>query len=536
VKLSLRGVFGIGILLAALSSGARAYTFESPLSDGCHELITIDALRAVRERSDAARPLPASKRDQLWIEDLPVELPHDARDLGAASLVAGVRHNDLKGAESFELAELVHVHGDPSAQREHCMRAPEHDEPRGTQQALQACRQYILERFEVAVSEGFDAAGEVDQEARTELAIDLDFAGKQRVPMPTAYVEIGSALHALQDSFSHAIRSEDGRRVRVLLNWVDLAHERLEPARDGPAHRGALDECHGIDTLRRARLARAVEASSALLDAAFRTALSPSEKLTQARSVLDAYLSFEPGCDGGNGFCDAPELRYDIAEGGCAVMQSGAGSRHARLLGVLGAMLLIALAVRARRTRSTAIALILIGLATARTAAQASDAASEAPAAALPSAFALRGALSASIDEAGAALTGGARYRLSPHSLVGLDAEWNPWASLETGRVRLGALNVYATLVLRVPVSDVVALRVTGHAGISTLLFDMYGASSGSTGPYLGISLLGLEVSLSRTLMLVIDPADVAIAIPHVTGIPFVRRQYRATVGIELWL
>ncbi|HYJ10211.1 MAG TPA: hypothetical protein VEX18_14410, partial [Polyangiaceae bacterium] len=150
--------------------------------------------------------------------------------------------------------------------------------------------------------------------------------------------------------------------------------------------------------------------------------------------------------------------------------------------------------------------------------------------------FAARGAISASIDEAGAALTAGARYALSSHWLVGLDVEWNPWASLETWRVREGVLNVYASAAWRSPVSTTLALRVTAHAGLSTLLFDMYGAPSGSVGPYLGLSLLGLEVRLGPNLALVLEPADVVVTIPNLTGIPYIRRQYRATISLELRL
>jgi hypothetical protein len=120
--------------------------------------------------------------------------------------------------------------------------------------------------------------------------------------------------------------------------------------------------------------------------------------------------------------------------------------------------------------------------------------------------------------------------------VMGLDVEWNPWASLKTWRLRGGVLNVYATGVWRSPVSTSLALRVTGHAGISTMLFDTYGAPSGSVGPLLGLSLLGLEVTLGSNLVLVLEPADVVVTVPHLTGIPYIRRQYRATVALELRL
>ena len=520
-------LLAFALVCASPDRSARAYTFESPFGEGCHEKLTIEALRDVRARSNAARPLPASDAERAWIDDLPVDLPRDARDLGAASLVAGVRHNDLKGAASLEPSELAHAHGDPNAQREHCLRAPEHDEPRGTPRALEACRDYILERFELAVRHGFDASGQVDPEARTRLEISLDFRGRIQVPMPLAYAELGQALHAVQDSFSHAVRSDDGLRVRVLLNWIDYAHERLDEPRDGPAHRAPLDACEDLDELRRLRWQRAFEASTALLHAAFQDDLAPDEKLERAHAVLDRYLSYEPGCDASNRYCDAPELSYEIANLGCAVRSTGAPTHRSATAMALCTIALVASARRRRRAPRSIIAVLLLSFALTSRASADEPTQHTSP-------FAARAAVSASIDEMGAALALGGRYRLTPAWLAGLDAEWNPWASMETARVQPGALNIYATGVFRAPVNASLALRITAHAGISTLLFDMYGAPSGSIGPYFGLSLLGLEVPLSHNLILTLEPADVAIAIPHISGIPYARRQYRATLGVEL--
>jgi hypothetical protein len=533
-----RSLAGLLALLGALAAGsAHAYNYASPFADGCHEGLSVDALLAVRERSSAARALPTSPRDRVWIDDLPLALPPEARDLGAATLIAGVRDNDVKGLDSLDVGELALVHGHPNAQREHCLRRSEHDEPAGTQQALAECRDYILERFELAVRNGFDAHGEVDPEARTTLAIDLDIAGPARVPMPTAYLELGHALHTLQDSFSHAIRSEDGLRVRVLLNWIDYTDDHLDSTRDGPAHRAGLDKCTGLDALRRQRLQRAAEASHALVRAAFRLGRSPEEKIEDARALLDRYLSFEEGCGRANDYCDAPELRYSVSSMACGIVPGGAEGREAGVAWVV-AIVLVALGIRGRRRVPWhGVGALVLTLTSARVSAQGTgtDLASDVACYDV-SGLAARGGISASVDEAGAALAAGARYGVSPHWLFGLDAEWNPWFSLETGRVRGGVLNVYATLVWRSPVSPALALRVSGHAGFSTLLFDMYGAPSGSVGPYLGVSLLGLEVRLQTDLAVVLDPADVVVMVPHSTGIPYIRRQYRATVSLELRL
>lgn len=542
------------LALAAPTGSARAYSYASPLAPGCHEAITLSALRQVRDELSSAAPLPPEASDRVWIADLPLDLPPDARDLGAASLIVGVRDNDLKGRSGLDTAELALVHGDPHAQLEHCLRRPEHDEPDGSEAALAECRAFIRERVDEAVHAGFDALGHPDPAARVRVAVYLAFAGETQVPMPRAYVELGRALHALQDSFSHAVRSDDGLRVRTLLNWIDFAHEHHDALRDGPAHRAALDRCEHLDALRTRRLELAIEASTALLRAALDPSLAADAKLAHTDAVLDRYLGYEPGCGADNDFCGAPELAYAASDAGCSVVSRTRAPRLSAALVALAALLLFARRGRwmAPGTRAArvggacmraprglapvSVCALLVLVVPAPTAAQAGPAArvrherSEAPRLALSS------AVSAAVDQAGAAAALGGRFAASERWRFGLDAAWSPWASIDTGRLRPGTLDGYATVVWRSPMTRDLALRVSGHAGVSHLLFDVYGAAHGSVGPYVGLSLLGLEVSISRRVRLILEPADFAMAVPHVTGIPLVRHQYRATIGIEVWL
>jgi hypothetical protein len=147
--------------------------------------------------------------------------------------------------------------------------------------------------------------------------------------------------------------------------------------------------------------------------------------------------------------------------------------------------------------------------------------------------FGLYGAAGAAIDNAALAFSLGGLYRAGRSWLVGLDAEYNPWFSLDTKRFRRGAFNIYATVVKRFPITETVSLRTTGHLGASVLLFDVIGAPAGSIGPYLGISFLGLEYEMSKGLYLILNPADVAFPVPHLTGAPLSYRQYRFTIGVQ---
>jgi hypothetical protein len=534
----LRAVVALAFALQ-LPAVARAYTYESPVSAGCHEAISLAALHELRA-AGAAAPLSTSARDRLWIDDLPLELPRGARDLAAAALVVGVRDNDLKGRHGLDTSELPQVHGDPDLQAEHCLRRPEHDEPGGSAAALRECRAFIRDKVSDALR-GLDARGLPDPDARIAVAVDLTFAGAVRVSMPRFYVQLGRALHALQDSFSHALRSEDGMRVRALLNWVDVVAERHDERRDGPAHRGGLDDCEHLDDLRALRRSLAIAASSELLSAALDARGGPDARLRAADRVLDRYMSFEPGCDADNAFCGAPELAYASSAGACAAVPGRAGSSRPVFTCALGFWLLSSVrrrSARARRVLGLA-ALLLVATSAPRTGLAQSDeprGARAAVPAKVANEFALAAEFGAAIDQAAAAVTAGARYRAAQRWLLGGSLEWNPWASLETRRVRAGTLNAYGSAIWRAPLTGEVALRISGHLGAALLLFDLYGAPSGSVGPYLGVSLLALELGLSRNLLLVLEPADVVVTIPQVTGIPLTRRQYRASLGLELWL
>lgn len=140
---------------------------------------------------------------------------------------------------------------------------------------------------------------------------------------------------------------------------------------------------------------------------------------------------------------------------------------------------------------------------------------------------------SAALDRGAFAGAVGVRWRVLDELSLGVDAEWNPWFSLDAGRMAPGAFNLYATGVLHWASLADLELRSTARLGTSVLLFDLVGADAGSTGLYVGLSLLGIAVKLSEHLQLVFDPADLAFPMPQLRGVPFYYRQYRITLGIQ---
>ena len=547
---------GVGGLAAVLSSGtapAHAYTISSAVSTGCHEQITTAALRAVREQVGTPPPITADRNEQALIDDLEFSVPGDLDDLGGVTLLLAVRDNDLKGREANDVTELALVHGDPALQPEHCLRSTTDDEPAGSENAVANCRDFIRERVGEALA-GLDAAGSPDAAARTSLAVFLALRHRVDASLPTYYVRIGQALHALEDSFSHTYRTADGMGVTTVLNWVDAANGKLDERRDGPPHAREMDRCDDADDLRARNHQLATEAATALLRATLDPASPVAQRAAAADRVLDQYLGFAPGCNFDDGWCDAPERKYGDGGGiGCNVV--GSAPRASRPLAVIVAALLVGRRRRRRRVRGGALPVALALLLTAAAAARPARAeepvagshgaktAPEKPSAPPPAneapARAWGGYLggSGSINYGGLAVAAGARWRATKHWTFGLDAEWNPWFAVNgAAGIRAGAFNGYATAIVRIPLAtERFDLRATANLGTSTLLIDLYGAPKGSTGPFFGLSPLGIEWAISPRLFLIANPLGYALPIPHPQGVPFAFPQYRATVGLELY-
>jgi hypothetical protein len=579
---------------SALPKAAHAYTISNALSAGCHESITSQALRNVRAELATAAPLPATDDEQALIDDLQFTPDADMGDLGGATLLASVRDNDLKGRGANDLSALAEVHGDPQNQQEHCLRAGDQKEPGGSAAAVSACRTFIRGRAMEAIA-GLDATGTPDLAKRTVLTIHLSLRGQMDAPLPTYYVRIGQAIHAIEDSFTHTYRTQpDEMKITVVLDWLDQVNGTLVESRDGPAHSQALDHCDDADDRRTTRHVLATQAATEFLRATLDPQKTPDLKMTDVDAVLDKYLSYQPGCTFDNQWCNAPEVAYkDPPACGCRIggIDSGLG---ALFPGVT--LALLGIARRARRSRS--VATIGTGLALAGALLVSSGSAHAQVTPATPSttttttipaptpgvppttettvvtpektttivtaptqrdehapppptlvpvkepgpsdvaatAFGAYLGASGSIDKAALAATAGARLRVSKQWTFGLDGEWNPWLALTGKPIRAGAINVYGSAMLRFPLAyENFNLRTTVSLGTSYLLTNLYGAPSGSIGLYGGVSFLGVEWKLSRIFYLIINPLNIAVPVPQLRGVPLLFPQYRFSIGLEMY-
>jgi hypothetical protein len=547
----------VALWLTIIPGSTSAYTISTLFTPGCHEKITSEALRTVRLDLPTAAPLPPLTRDEkALVDDLQFNPDPDMKDLGGVTLLLSVRDNDLKGRSSDDLTFLGQVHGNPDNQDEHCLRNKSQDEPGGTQAALNDCLTFIRGRVAQAL-DGLDVNGVPDPAIRTSLPVNLAIRGRIEASLPTFYVRIGQAIHAVEDSFTHVYRTPDGMQITTVLNWIDEADGTLDEARDGPAHATKLDACDDPDALRATRRQLATAASVALLRTTLDPTMTRDAKLAGVDGILSTYLGYSPGCNVGNNWCDAVEGQYKDSASGCACGGGGFSG---------GILALLALAMRPRRRRAIApVVAVLFAMAGTIALTAGSARAAEPPPAGTaetpaptdkheppapvtvpvaqpgpydPSKGAWGGYLgvSGSVDKAALAVQLGLRRRVSTHWTLGLDAEWNPWISMYGATTfRAGVFNAYGTVILRFPLAyENFNLRTTLNVGISYLLYDLYGAPKGSTGLYAGISPLGLEWKLSGSFLLIINPINIALPVPQLKGVPMTYPQYRFSIGLGI--
>jgi uncharacterized protein (TIGR03382 family) len=567
--------------LALAPRAADAWAIGSQINEtGCHEPITAEALRIARGTVATAPYMTPTRDEFALIDDVLFAPPIDfVGDIAGMTLLLGVRDNDLKGIDPLSSLDLIQVHGNPTTQEEHCIRGPVDDGVGGDEAALDACRTFIRDTATAAL-DGLDATGMVDANIRIPFKVYVALAGQVTPSLPLFYVKMGAAMHALEDGFAHTYRTDDGMAVTVVLNWIDLVDNgpAYDEARDGPPHRAELDHCWRPDAILARNYALATRAASELLITALDPTLTRDQKVLQFDVVTARYLSYQPGCTFANHWCDAPEA--NVANSNPVGCNAGGG-------GTLVSVVLVVLAVwwlarRNRRGAGSVLAVLVVASfatnARADTPIAARDpipaptppAAASAPVAAVepaavepvapvttepkrdmktitaaevtsvrkdkqlgnPVGFAF--SAGASIDRGAAAGTIGMRYRLNERWIVGADVGWNPWITTSPIKERSGVAMAYATLIRRFPMRfDRVNLRTSLHLGVSTLLFDVYGAPMYSTGPYIAICPLGIDYDLGGAVRLVIDPVEFALPVPLLGQLPLYYEQVRFMVGLQ---
>ncbi len=285
------------LLFALLApSTAQAYTLHTTVTNACHEPITLAAL------ARTAPPVPADgvsddepyyRLAEHFGRALEVGPPAgDADALWRTSLVLGVRDPDLRGNGPADLIRLRWVHLPEPTQDDHFLRRSEHDGAAGVAAAAAEGRERLLALIE-ASAEAYAAGPEGTRLVPVRAWIQYYHTVEIEIWEP--FYRLGEALHLLQDSFTHTYRSDDLRTILEIQNYVESVGHDYDRDRDGPPHSNALDDCTRPDAadVREA----AVTASAALMSATF--TYWREGRRDEVDAFLDAWMSLEPGCEGG---------------------------------------------------------------------------------------------------------------------------------------------------------------------------------------------------------------------------------------------
>jgi len=481
---------------ALLAAGfSHAFSIETAFTTGCHERITAAALARAGWPRGQVEP-EASADDLRLINNLPFHVPAHSGPWTVALLI-GVRSNDLHGVAPTDFPEFAAAQLAEDAQEEHCLRTAAEDFARGDLDALGHCDTFVQGRAALAL--GPTEVVDLSRTERVHLALRYQ---QTEVELSRFAYRLGQAMHALQDSYTHTLRASGEGPVLHVFNFVDPALSKdYSAGRDGFGHLSKLDGCEADDPLEKERVEGAIAASAALLTALGAEGASRETRLLRVADVVAPVVKYQPGCTPENAWCDAATTEGQRVPG-C--------SSTGGLCGVLAVLLLFA-----RRSRGALVVLVLLAV----------------PARAAEVSGYL--GVGASFDRAAVNVDAGLRLAVHPRLSLGLDVEFNPWFDLLSASLAPGVINAYASGTWRWLDTGTVVLRSTLKVGTSVLLFDVVGAQAGSVGVFVGASLLGVSLQLKPGLQLLIDPVEVALAVPSLKGVPFAMRQYRISVGLE---
>ncbi len=303
-------VLAIATLVWMQAASASAYTIQTGLTEGCHERMIVEAFASfvddpawdevIVPQDDMWRKLAHPLNGWMRAESLIDQELSEQQLFVLFSLVVGVRAPDTDGGSTSDLATQRAIHTNPrsEAQYVHSLRAPQDDEPGGSEATVSGTRTLIRRSFTEAV----DARrGPIEAQIAT-AQVTLDFYDAFRVEVWKPAFVLGEAAHTLQDSFAHSVRSEefDFEKIVHVLNYVDAIYEEFDESRDGIAHSRHLDKCDAADI---ASLRQSADLATEDLIAAFLEAGGGLER-SPLEDVLDRWITLQEGCTFDNDFCD----------------------------------------------------------------------------------------------------------------------------------------------------------------------------------------------------------------------------------------
>jgi hypothetical protein len=301
----------VAVCVMVVGQDAGAFQIGNAAAHFCHERITLDGFR----QTNLSEPLALAKTnlptDAAWVkfadylEDaigIPRDLPL-AGKLVLVTLFVGVRYPDQAGYAVYDLQHLRELHLAADGQEEHFLRALNHDGPEGDALAVAAGREYIWSILDEAREAYFL---DPDADRTIEVKVWFPYYGDVDILVWAPLFHLGKALHALQDSFAHTIRSEDTLNIYAVGNFVEGLSTKFDERRDGPRHSDFMDNCRNPEVA--PLVESATTATAELLVAAveyFRLGRTHG-----VEEVLDRWLTYAPGCGYDEGYCDSIWATY----------------------------------------------------------------------------------------------------------------------------------------------------------------------------------------------------------------------------------
>ena len=346
----------LALVASAVAGSAQAFTVRALDRAACHEAMTRDAFAALPAGFDAegAVPLPGSNR---WV-DIAAYLGEDlfAGAAGAAerfmlySLVLGARYPDLRGASATDIQSLREIHRDPERQDAHFLRAIGDDYAAGDAAAIAKGEAYIREQVELVAE--FLALPKGEQ--IVERSVFVELYGEVSTPVWAPAFYFGVAVHTVEDSFSHTVRSDDLTRIRHVCNYIEAVTTDYDLERDGLRHSWAMDRCD-VEAAQLAAVARQAFDDFLAVFATSGDIAWPGSRLDE---FFGAWMTLEPGCDDANDYCGSkwadlartdPSLPFWETLFGCDVVPGADRTLAAGPAAVLVLALLVLWIARRRR-------------------------------------------------------------------------------------------------------------------------------------------------------------------------------------------
>lgn len=512
-----------GLLASSLlvATPAGAYSLHSGLTETCHEQISLRAFLIVSAplEIDGRVPQPGSKTWKTLAErmtrGLPDSIAHKDNpefQLLMLSILIGVRSPDTEGHSVSDLNSLRRIHADPSddGQYAHALRGIGDDGPEGDAAAVAGTRRIIIELLETSRS----YVRRPPEEQIINVSMALDFYGPVNVDVWAPAYYLARAMHAMQDSFSHTIRTADHHQIVSVLNYVEAVAGSLKEGRDGIAHSDSLDTC-GEDTAPLVEAAQ--QATMELMQAAIQTYDRDDTALVDA--VLDDWVSYAAGCTLANGYCDSPWVSVARKEatgpylGPLACTASPGGTRG---WGVLGVILLLGVA----RRRWLLLALVCLPL----------NARAEATAQVEGHLSLLSDAPSRSVLASTYGFGSRVGWRWDGWGLFG-HFERNYWVASElSSGTHKGALNLGLGAELLFANGRV---RMSYALGASVLRQDTFLHEKGHVGAFAHLRPIGLRWNTAPHVYVTFDPLCAAIVAPVAEEPRILMLQYRSNIAVE---